>query len=91
MPHKDQRFTKVYTKPEVFVQAKCSVHPWMGAYVAVMEHPFFSVTNTQGEFSIKDLPPGKYTIEAWHEVFGTQKQEITVIENGMTPLKFIFK
>ena len=91
MPHKDQRFTKAFTKPEVFVQAKCSVHPWMGAYVAVMEHPFFSVTNAQGEFSIKDLPPGKYTIEAWHEIFGTQKQEISVTTNGVTPLKFIFK
>ena len=91
MPHKDQRETKVFTKPEVFLQAKCSVHPWMGAYVAIMDHPFFSVTSSGGEFTIKDLPPGKYTLEAWHEVFGTQKQEITVTEEGMTPLKFIFK
>jgi uncharacterized membrane protein/plastocyanin len=91
MPHKDQRITKTFMKPEVFLQAKCSVHPWMGAYVAVMEHPFFSVTNEQGEFSIKDLPVGQYTIEAWHEVFGTQTQEVTVTENGMSPLKFIFK
>jgi plastocyanin len=91
MPHKDQRETKVFTKPEVFLQAKCSVHPWMGAYVAVMDHPYFSVTNASGEFTIKNLPPGKYTLEAWHEVFGTQKQEITVTEEGMTPLKFIFK
>jgi uncharacterized membrane protein/plastocyanin len=91
MPHKDQRETKVFAKPEVFLQAKCSVHPWMGAYVAVMDHPYFSVTSTTGEFTIKNLPPGKYTLEAWHEVFGTQKQEITVTEEGMTPLKFIFK
>jgi uncharacterized membrane protein/plastocyanin len=91
MPHKDQRVTKVFTKPEVFLQAKCSVHPWMGAYVAVMDHPYFSVTSASGEFTIKNLAPGKYTLEAWHEVFGTQKQEITVTEEGMTPLKFIFK
>ena len=91
MPHKDQRETKVFTKPEVFLQAKCSVHPWMGAYVAVMDHPYFSVTRASGEFTIKNLPPGKYTLEAWHEVFGTQKQDITVTEEGMTPLKFIFK
>ena len=91
MPHKDQRETKVFTKPEVFLQAKCSVHPWMGAYVAVMDHPYFSVTSASGEFTIKNLPPGKYTLEAWHEVFGTQKQDITVTEEGMTPLKFIFK
>ncbi|MBA2403223.1 MAG: urate hydroxylase PuuD, partial [Bdellovibrionales bacterium] len=91
MPHKDQRITKVFSKPEVFLQAKCSVHPWMGAYVAIMEHPFFSVSNAKGEFSIKDLPAGKYTVEAWHEVFGTQTQEINVTESGMTPLKFTFK
>jgi plastocyanin len=91
MPHKDQRITKVFNKPEVFLQAKCSVHPWMGAFVAVMEHPYFSVTNAKGEFSIKDLPPGKYTLEAWHEMFGTQKKEITVTEKGMSPIQFIYK
>jgi plastocyanin len=91
MPHKDQRETKVFNKPEVFLQAKCSVHPWMGAYIAVMDNPYFSVSSATGDFTIKDLPTGKYTLEAWHEVFGTQKQEITVTEEGMTPLKFIFK
>ncbi len=91
MPRKDQRETKIFTKPEVFLQAKCSVHPWMGAYVAVMEHPFFSVTNEKGEFSLKNLPEGTYTIEAWHEVFGTQTQEITVTATDMSPLKFTFK
>lgn len=91
MPHKGQRETKIFNKPELFLQAKCSVHPWMGAYVAIMDNPFFSVTNANGEFSIKDLPPGTYTIEAWHEVFGTQKKEITITENGIEPLVFIFK
>ena len=91
MPTKGQRVTKIFNKPETFLQAKCSVHPWMGAYVAVMDHPYFSVTNSQGEFTIKNLPEGKYTIEAWHEVYGTQKQEISVTKNGMTPLTFIFK
>ena len=91
MPTKGQRETKIFNKPETFLQAKCSVHPWMGAYVAVMDHPYFSVTNSQGEFTIKNLPEGKYTIEAWHEVYGTQKQEISVTKNGMTPLTFIFK
>lgn len=91
MPKKDQRETKVFNRPEVFLQTKCSVHPWMNAYVAVMDHPYFSVTDEKGEFAIKDLSPGTYTIEAWHEVFGTQKQEITVTEAGMGPLKFTFK
>lgn len=91
MPHKDQRETKVFKRPELFLQAKCSVHPWMGAYVAVMDHPFFFVTQEDGKFSIKNLPLGQYTIEAWHEVFGTQQQDITVTENGISDLKFVFK
>ncbi len=91
MPTKGQRETKIFNKPETFLQAKCSVHPWMGAYVAVMDHPYFSVTNSRGEFTIKNLPEGKYTIEAWHEVYGTQKQEISVTKNGMASLTFIFK
>ncbi len=82
MPNKDDRFTKVFNKPELFVQTKCSVHPWMSAYIAVMDNPFFSITNESGEFSIPNLPLGDYTLEFWHEVFGTQTKEVKVTENG---------
>lgn len=91
MPKKNQRETKVFTKPEIFLQAKCSVHPWMGAYVAIMDHSFYGITNKNGEFTIPKLPVGNYTIEAWHEVFGTQKQEISVTDNGISDLKFSYK
>lgn len=91
MPKKDQRITKVFTKPELFLQAKCSVHPWMGAYVAVMDHEFFSVSKADGSFTIPPLPKGKYTIEAWHEVFGTQTQEVEMTGAVQEPIKFKFK
>ena len=78
MPKKDQKMTKIFKKPEMFLQAKCSVHPWMGAYVAVMDHPYYAVTDSTGTFRLSELPPGKYTIEAWHEVFGTQTKEIEI-------------
>jgi uncharacterized membrane protein/plastocyanin len=81
MPKKDQKETKVFTKPELFLQAKCSVHPWMGAYIAIMDHQYFSVTNAQGEFKINHLAPGTYTVEIWHEKFGTSTFEIT-LEDG---------
>jgi hypothetical protein len=55
-----------FTAPEVAIRFKCDVHPWMFAYVAVVDHPFFSVTDESGRFEIKGLPDGKYTIEAWH-------------------------
>lgn len=90
MPKKDDHLIKVFNKPEIFLQTKCDIHPWMSAYIAVVEHPFFSVTSENGEFLIKDLPVGNYTLEAWHEVFGTQTKEISVTENDLN-LEFIFK
>ncbi|WP_413287730.1 urate hydroxylase PuuD [Bdellovibrio sp. HCB337] len=90
MPNKNDRFTKVFEKPEIFVQTKCSVHPWMSAYIAVVDHPFFSVTNSSGEFTIKNLPPGNYTLELWHETLGTQTKEITVADHGKLDLEITF-
>jgi plastocyanin/uncharacterized membrane protein YgdD (TMEM256/DUF423 family) len=90
MPKKNQRETKIFNKPEMFLQAKCSVHPWMGAYVAVLDHPFYAISNKAGEFSLPALPAGEYTLEAWHEVFGKQTQTIKVDENNGV-INFIFK
>jgi len=90
MPKKDQRVEMVFDRPEIFMQSKCSVHPWMGAYIAVMDHPYFSISNALGEFKIQNLPPGTYTLEVWHEVFGTQTKEITVKENENENIKLDF-
>ncbi len=78
MPNQNDRITQVFSKPEILLETKCSVHPWMSAWIAVVDHPYFSVTNAQGEFEIKGLPPGNYTVEFWHEVFGVQTREIMV-------------
>jgi hypothetical protein len=91
MPRKDQRETKIFNKPEIFLQTKCSVHPWMTAYVAVMDHPFYDISDAKGDFEIKDLPVGTYTIEAWHETLGTQTQEIKITPESQPLLKFSFK
>jgi uncharacterized membrane protein/plastocyanin len=90
MAKKDQRFSKRFAKTEIFMQAKCSIHPWMGAFIAVVDNPYFSVSNAKGEISLKDLPPGKYTIEAWHEVYGTQTKEIEVSAANKPDLNFSF-
>ncbi len=91
MPRKDQRETKIFNKAEIFLQTKCSVHPWMTAYVAVMDHPFYDISDAKGDFEIKDLPVGTYTIEAWHETLGTQTQEIKITPESQPLLKFSFK
>ncbi len=60
-----------FAKPEDFVRFKCDVHPWMFAWVRVMDHPYFAVTGKDGTFKIQDVPPGKYTLKAIHRKAGT--------------------
>lgn len=91
MPKKNQRFTKVFTRPELFLQAKCSVHPWMGAYVAIFDHPYYAVTNERGEYSLPQLPVGSYTLEAWHETLGTQTLSFVIHDDGVKEQNFTFK
>src|SRR5689334_10247110 len=67
-----------FSEPEVMVPLECNVHGWMHAYVGVLTHPFFATSGPDGSFSIKNLPAGTYTIEAWHEKLGTQTQTVTV-------------
>lgn len=82
MPIQGMKLTKKFEQPEIMAKIKCDVHPWMSAYVGVLPHPYFSVTGTDGSFEIKDVPPGEYVIEAWHEKYGTQIQNVTVGEGA---------
>lgn len=70
-----------FAKPET-IPVKCDAHPWMAGYVVVTSNPYFAVTAADGSFEIKDVPPGKYVVEVWHEYLGTKTQEVTV---GDTP------
>ena len=83
--------TKKFTRPEVTIPVKCNQHPWMKAYIGVTSNPFYSVTGTAGTFTIKGLPAGKYTIEAWTATFGTETQEITVQANQSVTADFTFR
>lgn len=91
LPTKQREFNKAQTKkgdsdtvtfkrPE-FIKVKCDVHPWMNAYLAVFDHPFSAVTNKNGSATI-DLPPGKYTIGAWHEETDELATQAVTIEAG---------
>ena len=91
MPVKGMKYTKKFDKPEVMVRIKCDVHAWMSAWCGVLPHPFFAVTAADGTYTIKDLPAGTYTIEAWHEKFGTQTQQVTVGAQESKPVPFTFK
>ena len=90
MPVMGMKITRKYAKPELMIKIKCNVHPWMGAYVGVVDHPFFGVTTPEGRFSLANLPAGKYVIEAWHEKFGTAIQDVTVSEAESKSVQFTF-
>ena len=76
--------------PEVIIPVKCNIHAWMKSYVAVLDHPFFAVTDATGTFSFAGLPPGDYTIAAWHENFGEITQAVTLAasESGTATLVY---
>jgi hypothetical protein len=80
-----------FAREEVAIPVKCNVHPWMKSYIAVIKNPFFAVTGKEGGFELKNLPPGNYTITAWHEKLGLSEQKITVAPNESKKLEFVFK
>jgi plastocyanin len=80
-----------FPREEIAIPVKCNVHPWMKSYVAVFKHPFFAVTGKDGSFQLPNLPPGEYTVEAWHEKLGTMTQKITVAAGETKALDFTFK
>jgi plastocyanin len=82
---------KSFPKAEEHIKFKCDVHPWMNAYVFVMEHPYFAASDEKGRFAIANVPPGTYTLVAWHEVYGQQELEITVGAEGKSDVAFTFK
>ncbi len=73
-----KEMTTTFAKPEAIFQVKCDVHPWMSAYIGVFTNPFYSVTKSDGKFSITGLDAGTYEVTAWHERLGTQSATVTV-------------
>ena len=69
--------TEKFEKPE-FVKVTCDVHSWMLGWIAVMPNPFFGVTDAKGTTRIENVPPGKYTLEVWHETLGKQTKDVEV-------------
>ena len=82
--------TKFFTKVEMPVRFKCDVHPWMFAFLFVMDHPFFATTGADGRFSIDGLPAGKHTLVAWHEVYGELRLPVEVPSDGKVTADFVF-
>ena len=69
------------------VAITCDVrHTWMKAFVAVTDHPYHTVTDIDGAYEIRDIPPGRYTVRVWHEELGTQEQPVTIAAGATATL-----
>jgi plastocyanin len=76
---------------EEIIPVKCNIHPWMKGYIAVFKHPYFAITGKDGSFALKNIPPGDYTIQAWHEKYGVLTQKVNLAPNRSQEAQFIFK
>jgi len=82
---------KRFASPELFIPIKDNQHPWEKAYVGVFSHPFFAVSSTDGTSKISGVPPGQYTVVAWHERLGEQTLDVFVAGSEQKYLDFTFK
>ena len=73
---------------EVMVALRCDVHPWMRAWLAILDHPFFARTGPDGTFRLAGIPVGEYTLAAWHERFGRKEVRATVLAGQATDVSF---
>jgi plastocyanin len=89
-PVKGLKTQRTFDAPEVMVPFKCDVHKWMNSYAGVLEHPFFAVSGEDGSFEIEGVPAGSYTVEVWHEQFGTKEMNVTVAEGATAEASFSY-
>ena len=87
----DAPLERRFLKPEIMIRVKCNIHSWMHAFIGVVDNPYYAVSGPDGSFAIPNLPPGDYTLEAWHETLGTQEQKVTVGPSGKVRADFTFK
>lgn len=80
-----------FDQPEVLVPIKCDIHGWMTSYVGVAPHPFFAISDDSGAFQLPRLPAGQYTVEAMHEVLGSQRRRLTIAEDAQVSIEFTFR
>lgn len=81
LPEKGSSVTKPLLR-DGLMEVTCDSHPWMHGFVQILDHPYGAVSNAKGEFAIKDIPAGTYTVEAWHEALGKVKVGSVKVESG---------
>jgi plastocyanin len=82
------QLVKKFDRPELVIPVKCNQHPWEKAYISVFNHPFFAVTDAQGNYAIDNVPPGSYKVTAWHEKLGEKTMEVLVVSGASQAMDF---
>jgi hypothetical protein len=90
-PPQGERLRKQFATPEVMIPMVCNMHPWMKAFVNVVNHPFYAVTGSEGTFKLAGVPPGRYEIEAVHERLGAKTLLVTVGAREEQSVQFSFR
>jgi plastocyanin len=73
------------------IPMKCDVHTWMSGVIVAADHPYYAVTDENGAFSLKNVPPGTYQLKVWHETLGEQTKDVTVAGGGDAKADFAMK
>jgi hypothetical protein len=81
--------TLTFASPEMMIKVRCDIHPWMVAWIAVMDHPYFAVTSDAGAYAIPDVPAGRFLVQVWHETYATVTREVEVPPGRDARLDFI--
>lgn len=82
---------RTFNQVEMFIPIECDIHDWMLGYLSVLDHPYFDTTGDDGTFSLPNLPPGTYTLAAWHESYGEQTMSVTIGEQETREIEFTFE
>ena len=88
--HGGDPIVRRFAEEEIPIIVKCNMHPWMRFYLAVVDHPYFQVTGKDGQFALRNVPPGTYTLTAWHETFGAKKQNVVIQPKQEQKVSFTF-
>jgi len=82
--------TIYFDKPEIGIRVGCDVHPWMHAYVSVIDNPYFGLTDAKGTVTLKNVPPGEYVIATWHETLGARTQQVSLPAQGSETVELTY-
>jgi polysaccharide lyase family 4-like protein len=87
LPFKGFSVTKPLPANPELIKIKCDAHEWMHAWIMELDHPYYTTTGSDGHFTIKDVPPGSYTLAVWHEAAGEKSEPVVVAAGKATKSK----